>query len=128
MAPPGRPSEALAVPASGEDLEAELGPLLDELDRLDARAAQIESGARGEAARIRERAEREAAAILEAARGDADAERVRAASSGRTDAERDAGRVRAGVRAEAAGIRARGSERVEELLAEVLECVRQTGR
>jgi hypothetical protein len=128
VAPPGRPSEAVGVPASGEDLEAELAPLLADVDNIDAQAERIDADAHSAAAHIREQAEREAAAILEAAAGSADAERVRAAAERGAQAQRDVALVREQSRAEAARIRGRRDEAVAELVAEVLECVRRTGR
>ena len=67
LVPPGRPAEALGVPAAGDDVEAELGPLLGELDAVGAEAARIEGEARLEEERRRARGIREAAAILEEA-------------------------------------------------------------
>ena len=123
LVPPGRPAEALGVPAAGDDVEAELGPLLGELDAVGADAARIEGEARLEAERRRARGIREAAAILEEARGRADAERARAAACRRDEARQEAGAARSEARHEA-GV----EDRLAELIAEVLECVRGTGR
>ena len=128
LASPGRPSEAVGVPASGEDLEAELGPLLGELDAVGAEAARIEEAAREEAGRRREDGLREAAAILDEARGRADAERARAASARRDAADRDGRRARDEAGREVERIMNAREERLAGLLAEVLECVRRTGR
>ena len=43
LAPPGRPAEAVGVPASGDELEGELGPVLEQLDPVGAQAAEIEA-------------------------------------------------------------------------------------
>lgn len=128
LAPAGRPSEALGVPASGADLEAELAPLLPELDRIDEEAQAIRAEARERVQRRGERASHDAAAILASARGDADAERTRSAA---------AARARTRERGEAAGseaareverIHAVQDERVEQLVSEVLECIWRSGR
>jgi len=128
VAPPGRPSEALGVPASGEDVEAELAPLLAEADQIDDLAAQIEAAARAQAQRVRDHAQRDAAAILATARDRADAERVRAAAAIRAQGRRDAERVHEAAQAEAARIRAGGEEALAELLSTVVACVRDSGR
>lgn len=124
---PGRPAEALGVPAAGDDAEAELGPLLGELDAVGAQAAQIEEQARLEAERRRERGIREAAAILEEARGRADAERARAASRRRDADGQETTAAQSEARREAERIRAGVESRLAEPIAEVLECVRNTG-
>ena len=129
LAPPGRPAEALGVPAGGDDMEAELGPLLGELNMVGAEAARIEEEARLEAERRREGGIREAAAILEEARGRADVERARAALGRRDEATQEAaGRPRRGDVARRERIRALREERLAETRREVLECVRRSGR
>jgi len=128
LAPPGRPAQALGVPASGADLEAELGPLLARLEAVDAEAAQIEDRAREEAGECRERAARESSAILEQARSAADAERVRAADERRRRVRTDTQAMRAEARREAERIDVAREAAIDELVAEVLACVRRTGR
>ena len=41
VAPPGRPSDAVGVPASGDDLPAEIGPLLEQLDAIGAEGSRL---------------------------------------------------------------------------------------
>ena len=128
LAPPGRPGQALGVPASGTDLETELGPLLARLETVGAQAAQIEEDA-GEEARVRrERTARESSAILEQARSAADAERVRAATERHSRARQDAQLVRDEAHSEAERIDGMRDAAIDELVAEVLACVRRTGR
>lgn len=128
LTPPGRPAEALGVPAAGDDVEPELGPLLGELDTIGAEASRIEEEARLEAERRREHAIHEAAAILEYARGRADAERARAASRRADDAGQEAVAAHSEARREAQRISAGVEGRLAQAIAEVLECVRSSGR
>lgn len=128
LAPPGRPAQALGVPAAGEELEAELGPLLRELDAVGAEAVRIEEQAAVEAERRRERAVHEAAAIVEDARGRADAERARAASVRRDAVHAEVERARADAAREAERIRHGLADRVAGPVEEVVACVRATGR
>lgn len=128
LAPPGRPADALGVPARGDDVEAELGPLLTALDVVAAEAARLEQEARIEAQRRREGAIREAAVILQQARGRADVERARAASRRTDEAQQEGLAARSQARREAERIEAGVEERVAEAVAEVLECVRSSGR
>lgn len=116
------------MPASGDDLEAELATLLAQIDELDAQAAGILDDARAEAVELRQRAVRDATAIVEEARGRADAEQARAASAQADAVVRQFPALRDGARREVARIDALRDERVEELLGEVLECVRRAGR
>jgi hypothetical protein len=128
LVPPGRPAETLGVPASGADLEGELGGLLGDLDAIGQRASELRAQARERAERRRAEAAREAAALLERARGWAEGERARAAAEQRSQAEGNAAAARTAARREADRVRAAGDKRVAELLAEVLECVRRSGR
>jgi hypothetical protein len=128
VAPPGRPSEAIGVPASGEDVAAELAPVLGRLAEVEAQARAIEEDGRERARARREQAERERAAILERARTQADAERVCAAAARRALAVRNADAAHAEARCEVERVRAMREAAVEALVAEVLACVRQAGR
>jgi hypothetical protein len=128
LAPPGRPGQALGVPASGEDVAAELAPLLARLEAIDAQATQIEEQAEADARRAHERGERESSAILEQGRMRADAERVRAAAEQRVQARQNGELARETARREAARIRAMRDAAVAELVEEVVACVRRTGR
>ena len=128
LAPPGRPAQALGVPASGADLETELGPLLARLETVDAQATQIEEDAREDARVRREHAALESSAILEQARSAADAERVHAATERRSRARQDTQSVRGEAQSEAQRIDDMRDAAIDELVAEVLACVRRTGR
>jgi hypothetical protein len=127
VAPPGRPAAALGVPASGEDLAAELAPLLATLDRADVEAAAIRRAAAEEAAERRERGTREAAAMIERARSAAEAERARAAAAGRSEVAARAAGEREATAREILRIEAVREERIDELLAAVMACVRRSG-
>ena len=116
------------MPAAGDDVEAELGPLLGDLDAIGAEAVRIEEEARLEAERRREHGIRETATILEDARGRADAERARAASRRADGVGREAMAARAEARREVEQIRAGAEDRLTQAIAEVLECVRSSGR
>ena len=128
LAPPGRPGQALGVPASGDDAAAELGPLLARLEAIDAHARQIEEQAEADARAVLERGERERSAILEQGRMQAEAERVRAAAEQRAQARRTGELARAVARREAARIRAQRDAAVAELAEEVVACVKRTDR
>jgi hypothetical protein len=128
LAPPGRPGQALGVPATGDDAAAELGPLLDRLEAVDAQAGQIEERAEADARRAHERSVRERSAILEQGRMRAEAERVRAAADQRAQAQRAGEQARAAARREADRIRARRDAVVGEMVQEVVACVKRTGR
>jgi hypothetical protein len=127
-APPGRPSDAIGVPASGEDVAAELAPVLSRLAEVEAQARAIEDEGRERARVLREQAERECAAILERARTEADAERGRAAAARRAAAVANAEVAHAEARREVERLRALRDAAVDELVAEVLACVWQAGR
>jgi hypothetical protein len=127
-APPGRPAAALGVPASGQDAETELAPLLDALDAVEREAAEVHARAREDADRRREQARREAAAIAARARDTADAERARAAAAGRSEADAQAAEAQEAAAREVARIQDRRDERLDALVAEVIACVRRSGR
>jgi multidrug efflux pump subunit AcrA (membrane-fusion protein) len=128
VAPPGRPGEAVGVPASGTELEGELEPVLERLDDIDAEASEMEAQASAEAQHRREDAARRAAAILAEARVAAEAERARAASELRTAAERSAAGTRVDAAREVERIESVREERVARLAGEVVACVRRSGR
>ena len=128
LAPPGRPSEAVGVPASGEDAEKELRDLLAELEVIGAEADRIVNEARDVAGRRHENGLREAEAILQEARGRAETARARAASERRDAAERDGRGPRKAAAREVDRIMRSSEERLAALVAEVLECVRHSGR
>ena len=128
LAPPGRPAEAVGVPASGQELEGELGPVLEQLDSVGAQAAEIEARAHEQAGSRRDQAVREAAAILTEAQVRADGERARAAAQQQAAATARMQATRADAARESERIAAMRAERVEQLAAEVLECVRRSGR
>jgi hypothetical protein len=126
LIPPGRPSESLGVPASGDDAEAELAPLLASLEDVDAEAARIEAAGRADAQRIRDEGEREATAILERARASAAQVRARAAERERAAAAERAAQMRAAARREVERLRSAREVVVGQLVAEIVECVRRS--
>lgn len=128
LAPPGRPGEALGVPASGEDLRGELEPLFGQLDAVDVQAQSIEREALEQAEQRGAQARAQATAILEQARRGAEEERARAALDQRAAVERDTVELHEASRLEAERIRAASGDRVAELVSEVLACVRRSGR
>jgi hypothetical protein len=109
-------------------LESELAPLLGDLDAVGERAAEIRRTALEEAERRREAGAREAALLRERGRERVLAERARAALRQRAQAQDDGAEARASARREAEQIKAAGEERIATLLAEVMECVRRSGR
>ena len=127
VAPPGRPSEAVGVPSSGDDLVVELGPLLEQLDAIGAETGRIVDEAREEAGRRRERGLLESEAIVQEARASADVERARAAARVRAGVDGGARQALA-TDAELARLAEAREERLAGLVAEVLECVRRSGR
>jgi hypothetical protein len=127
LTPPGRPAEAVGVPASGDELEGELGPVLAQLDTVGTEAADIEQRAREQARGRRDEAAREEAAILAEAQVRADAERARAAAERRAYGQRSAAAARADAAREVDRIRAMRDERVEQLVNEVVQCTRLSG-
>ncbi|MGZ6709695.1 MAG: hypothetical protein ACXVFN_22485 [Solirubrobacteraceae bacterium] len=127
LAPPGRPAEAVGVPASGDELEGELGPVLEQLDPVGAQASEIEAEAQ-ERARLRhDAAVREAAAILAEARERADGERARGAAEQRASAAATMQAARSQAAREVERIAAMREQRVVQLVDEVMECVRRSG-
>jgi hypothetical protein len=127
LAPPGRPAEALGVPAAGADLEGELVPVLAGLDPIGAEASAIEEQARERADRAREDAARDAAGIVARARARADAERARATSKVEEEAERAAAVIQVDAAHEVERIAAVRDERVAVLVSEVIACVMRSG-
>ncbi|MGZ4279652.1 MAG: hypothetical protein ACXVVU_23640 [Solirubrobacteraceae bacterium] len=128
LAPPGRPAEAVGVPASGDELEGELGPVLDQLDPVGEQASEIEAAAREQARHRHDDAMREAAAILAEAQVRGDGERARAAAGQRAAAASRMDAARAASEHEVERIRMVRDERVERLVDEVVECVRRSDR
>lgn len=126
LAPPGRPADALGVPASGTDLEEELVPVLAGLDPIGAEASAIEEEAREHATRAREDAARMAAAIVAEARVRADAERARTAAALTVEAERAVAALQADTARKVRLIEASRDERVARLVSEVIACVRRS--
>lgn len=116
------------MPAAGDELEGELGPVLEQLDPVGAQASEIEAEAREQARLRHEAAAREAAAILAEARVRADGERARAAAHERAAASSRVGATRAEAQREVERIAAMREQHVERLVHEVVECVRRSGR
>jgi hypothetical protein len=128
LAPPGRPGEALGVPASGDDLSGELEPLFGQLDAVGEQAREIERQALELAQQRRAQAQAQAAAILDQARGRADEERTRAALAQRAEVERRTVEMHAASRREVERIQITSADRIARLVSEVLECVRRSDR
>lgn len=128
LAPPGRPGEALGVPAAGDDLRGELEPLFEQLDTVDAQAEEIERDAISQAQERHTQAQAQVGAILEQARHRAEEERARAAHKQRAEVQRRTVEMHEAARREAERIGAVREDRVAELVSEVLECVRRSGR
>ena len=128
LVPPGRPGEALGVPDSGAELTAELDPVLSQLDDVEVEAAKIGQDAEQDARARRAEGERESAAILAEARTRAAAARAEAASEARARARARVEDMEADARRDAERIRAQQDAVVAQLVTEVMECVRQTGR
>jgi hypothetical protein len=130
LAPPGRPGEALGVPAAGDDLRGELEPLFEQLDTVDAQAQEIERDAIAQAreAHAQAQAQAQVGAILEQAHHRAEEERARAAHEQRAEVQRRTVEMHEAARREAERIGAVREDRVAELVSEVLECVRRSGR
>jgi F0F1-type ATP synthase membrane subunit b/b' len=116
------------VPASGEDLQGELGPLFEQLDAVASEAQEIEREAAAEVEQRHARAQVQATAILERARGHAEEERTRTELEQRDEVKMQAVRLQEESRREAQRIGAASADRMPELLSEVLGCVRRSGR
>ena len=116
------------MPASSEDVQGELAPLFGQLDAVGERAREIERDALAEAQQRRARAQAQAATILEQAGRRAEEERARAGREQRAEVEQEARELHERSAQEAARIRAVRTDRVEELLAEVMACVRRGAR
>ncbi len=128
LAPPGQPAQALGVPAAGNDVAAELGPLLAALDAVAAEAERIDRDAEAEAERRRLAGIRDAAVILEEARDRADAERAHAAAAGTHAVQAAVQASQAAAQRRAAELRAEAEERIAGSVEEVVECVRHFDR
>jgi F0F1-type ATP synthase membrane subunit b/b' len=127
LAPPGRPAEAVGVPAAGDELEGELGPVLEQLDTVSAQASEIEAEAQEQARLRHDAAVREAAAILAGARERADGVRARGAAEQRAQAANTIEAARSQAQREVERIASMREQRVGQLVDEVLECVRRSG-
>jgi flagellar biosynthesis/type III secretory pathway protein FliH len=114
----------VAVPAAvGDELAAELAPVFASLELFEAEAEEVRR-AYARQAEARLAAGRERAARISAGRREAaEAERARAAEECWTRAREEASAVEAAGRAEADRIRERASERIPNLVAEVVACV-----
>jgi hypothetical protein len=128
LAPPGRPGEAVGVPASGQEVGGELEPLLAQLDAVAVEAQAIERGAIGHAEERRAQAQAQAQAILEHARQRAEEERAKAVLEQRAELQRERIKLHEASAREVKRIRAARADRVPELVSEVLACVRRSGR
>lgn len=126
-APPGRPAHALGVPAGAGDLADELQPLLMALDEVERDGASIRERAAADADAHASHAIEDAERLLREASARAEAERARAAQDHRSRANERTAEILRDAEAEAARVTAQRDARVDELVTEVLACVRQAG-
>jgi hypothetical protein len=116
---------AAAVPADvGDDLSRELAPVFASLDSIEAECEQV----RGDAAEAAERriaaARGDSAVVSARTREQAEAVRAEAEAERRRAREAEASALRIDAEAEAEVVRERGEERIPELVAAVVACVR----
>lgn len=115
-----------AVPAAASDeLDAELLPVLETLDRIEEEARALRASAQAEAERRLDAARAEAARSLERWRRQAEAERVRAERERRAALATEARAIGAEAELEAGRLREQGRARMPELVAAVLACVQE---
>jgi hypothetical protein len=120
---------AAGVPAAAaEDLPAELAPVFGALEHVEAEARAVLEAAEREASQAIAAAEAHGAEIRAAWRDRAQAEYARAESERRSAAAARAEIVEAEAREQARQIRRQGEERLEAMVAEVIDCVRAAAR
>jgi hypothetical protein len=127
-APPGRPAQALGVPAKENQLEEELEPLLAQLDVIAEEAASMRDDAHRCAQEKLAVAGREASRVLISARERADVERVRAADAWIMSAEAESDTALQDALKEASQIRERGEEGIATVVSSILRCVEEGAR
>lgn len=114
------------VPAeAAEDTAAELAPVFALLDPLETELEEIAAAAERRRQRLLEEASTEAALTLADAHEQGEAEHAEALKIGRRAAAAPAADIVAAAEREAEAIRARGRERIPDLVAQVLACVRE---
>ena len=106
--------------AAGEQAEAELAPVFEELDEVEREAAARRVQAERVAAHRRFEAEEGAKEILAAARESADSERGDALTAGLRAADNEAARIVAAAEADARAIEERAQARLPRLVDEVV--------
>jgi hypothetical protein len=112
------------VPAAAtEELEAELMPVFAALDAIETDAGAIRAAAAAEASRRVDAAVVEAERLLVDWRRKAEVERANAQAARRGAIAAEARSIEAEAEQEAARIRARGRERIPELVADVVACI-----
>jgi vacuolar-type H+-ATPase subunit H len=112
------------VPAAAtEELEAELMPVFAALDAIETDAGAIRAAAAAEASRRVDAAVVEAERLLVDWRRKAEVERANAQAARRGAIAAQARSIEAEAEQEAARIRARGRERIPELVADVVACI-----
>jgi vacuolar-type H+-ATPase subunit H len=112
------------VPAAAtEELEAELMPVFAALDAIETDAGAIRAAAAAEASRRVDAAVVEAERLLVDWRRKAEVERANAQAARRGAIASQARSIEAEAEQEAARIRARGRERIPELVADVVACI-----
>ncbi len=122
---PGAPTHLIGVPAAGEALESELGPIFEALDELDRRADAIVDEARQRATAEAASAAADVAAIESRAREQAEREREDEAERRRQETVDACRRLEREARLEADRIRTTGAEQIPALVREVVTCVRE---
>jgi vacuolar-type H+-ATPase subunit H len=123
-APPGRPADTIAVPASPvEDAETELAVVFATLDDLEREASDRRTQATAQAATIITAAQREAAAVREQADRRAVELADQARDAARRAADEEAAAVLADADHEAARIAATAAQQTPRLVAELIAAV-----
>lgn len=126
--PPGRAAVTVGVPAAEPDIAAELAPLFDQLEEIDAKAAAIVEAGRSEATTIERDGRREAQRILERAAREAELVADRLRRERREAAERGARAILADADADAARLHDRAAQGAAAVVDEALGLlVRGTG-
>jgi vacuolar-type H+-ATPase subunit H len=114
------------MPASvGDEAAVELAPVFAALEALEREAQALRDGSERMAAQRLHEAREEAAALGAEAHERADFERGDALKAGLRAADAETAEILAAGEAEASSIRSRGEERLLELVAEVVERVRE---
>lgn len=114
----------VAVPAAvGDDLAAELAPVFASLERFELEAQEVRRNSAERVDARLEEARQQAAEISARWREEAEAARARAAQERRLRSREEALAIAEEGRVEAARIRAVASQRMPELVAEIVRCI-----